>query len=57
LCQTVSIKKSSKKNNKKAITEKYGQNKIRKKHNIHQHDTDDGGQAMGGELMHVQMSR
>jgi len=26
-------------------------------HNRHQHNTDDGGQAMGEELRHVQMSR
>ena len=26
-----------------------------KKHNRHQHNTDDGGQAMGEELIHVQM--
>jgi len=37
-------------------TKKYSQNKI-KKHNRHQHNTDDGGQAMGEELIHVQMSR
>jgi len=28
-----------------------------KKHNRHQHNTDDGGQAMGEEMRHVQMSR
>jgi len=26
-------------------------------HNDHSHNTDDGGQAMGEELRHVQMSR
>jgi len=26
-------------------------------HKRHQHDTDDGGQAMGEELRHAQMSR
>ena len=32
--------------------------KIRnKKHNRHQHNTDDGGQAMGEEMRHVPMSR
>jgi len=31
--------------------------KTTKKHNRNQHDTDDGGQAMGEELIHVQMSR
>ena len=31
--------------------------KNRKKCNIHQHNTDDGGQAMGEEMRHVQMSR
>jgi len=28
-----------------------------KKRNRHQHNTDDGGQAMGEEMRHVQMSR
>ena len=28
-----------------------------KKHNRHQHNTDDGGQAMGEEIRHVQMNR
>jgi len=28
---------------------------IAHRYNIHQHSTDDGGQAMGGELRHVQM--
>jgi len=28
-----------------------------KKHNRHQHNTDDGGQGMGEEMRHVQMSR
>ena len=27
------------------------------KHNRHQHNTDDGGQEMGEEMRHVQMSR
>ena len=31
--------------------------KNKKKHNRHQHNTDDGGQAMGEEMRHVQMSR
>ena len=31
--------------------------KIQKKHNRHQHNTDDGGQAMGEEMRQVQMSR
>jgi len=31
--------------------------KIEKKRNRHQHNTDDGGQAMGEEMRHVQMSR
>ena len=31
--------------------------KKNKKRNRHQHDTDDGGQAMGEEMRHVQMSR
>ena len=31
--------------------------KNRKKRNRHQHNTDDGGQAMGEEMRHVQMSR
>jgi len=31
--------------------------KIQKKHSRHQHNTDDGGQAMGEEMRHVQMSR
>ena len=34
----------------------YHKNK-KKKHNRHQHNTDDGGQAMGEEMRHVQMSR
>jgi len=29
----------------------------KKEHNKHQHNTDDGGQAMGEEMRHVQMSR
>jgi len=32
-------------------------NKKNKKHNRHQHNTDDGGQAMREEMRHVQMSR
>jgi len=31
--------------------------KNRKQPNRHQHNTDDGGQAMGEEMRHVQMSR
>jgi len=31
--------------------------KLKKKRNRHQHNTDDGGQAMGEEMRHVQMSR
>jgi len=31
--------------------------KIKKKRNRHQHNTDDGGQAMGEEMRYVQMSR
>ena len=31
--------------------------KKKKKCNRHQHNTDDGGQAMGEEMRHVQMSR
>ena len=31
--------------------------KNRKKRNRHQRNTDDGGQAMGEEMRHVQMSR
>jgi len=31
--------------------------KQKKKRNRHQHNTDDGGQAMGEEMRHVQMSR
>jgi len=31
--------------------------KIKKKRNRHQHNTDDGGQAMGEEMRLVQMSR
>jgi len=31
-------------------------NKKKRKHNTHQHSTDDGGQAMGEEMRHVQMS-
>jgi len=31
--------------------------KIRKEHNRHQHNTDDGGQAMNEEMRHVQTSR
>jgi len=33
----------------------YSKNK--KKRNRHQHTTDDGGQARGEEMRHVQMSR
>jgi len=29
----------------------------KKKRSRHQHNTDDGGQAMGEEMRHVQMSR
>jgi len=35
----------------------YIKNKNKKKSNRHQHNTDDGGQAMGEEMRHVQMSR
>jgi len=35
----------------------YSKNKKIKKRNIHQHNTGDGGQAMGEEMRHVQMSR
>jgi len=31
------------------------QNNHRKKRNRHQHNTDDGGQAVGEEMRHVQM--
>jgi len=31
--------------------------KKQKKRNRHQHNTNDGGQAMGEEMRHVQMSR
>jgi len=31
--------------------------KFKKKRNRHQHNTDDGGQGMGKEMRHVQMSR
>jgi len=31
--------------------------KTKKKRNRHPHNTDDGGQAMGEEMRHVQMSR
>ena len=31
--------------------------KIEKKRHRHQHNTDDGGQAMGEEMRHLQMSR
>jgi len=31
--------------------------KKKKKRNRHQHNTDDGGQAVGEEMRHVQMSR
>ena len=31
--------------------------KKNKKRNRHQHNTDDGGQAMGEEMRHVQMSK
>jgi len=41
ICQNVSKYAKQEK-----TTEKYIQNKI-KKHNIHQHSTDDGGQAVG----------
>jgi len=35
----------------------YSKNKKNKKRNRHQHNTDDGRQAMGEEMRHVQMSR
>jgi len=35
----------------------YSKNKKIRKHNTHQHNTDDGWQAMGEEMRHVQMSR
>jgi len=38
-----------------SIYQKY--KKTKKKRNRHQHNTDDGGQAMGEEMRHVQMSR
>ena len=31
--------------------------KKKQKRNRHQHNTDDGGQAVGEEMRHVQMSR
>jgi len=34
----------------------YSKNRKIKKRNRHQHITDDGGQAMGEEMRHVQMS-
>jgi len=37
-----------------SIYHKYKKNK---KRNRHQHNTDDGGQAVGEEMRHVQMSR
>jgi len=41
------------KTDRKKKTKKSNQKKIIKKHNRHQHNTDDGGQAMGEELRHV----
>ena len=35
----------------------YSKKTNKKKNNRHQHNTDDGGQAMGEEMRHVQMSR
>jgi len=35
----------------------YITNKKKQKRNRHQHNTDDGGQAVGEEMRHVQMSR
>ena len=35
----------------------YSKNKKNKKRNRHQHNTDDGRQAMGEEIRHVQISR
>ena len=53
-----------KKNNQTKICTQTIQNGVtkkcsihKKKHNRHQHNTDDGGQAMGEEMRHVQMSR
>ena len=37
--------------------DKFSENEIKKQHNRHQHNTDYGGQAMGEELIQVQMSR
>jgi len=34
----------------------YIKKKHKKKRNRHQHNTDDGGQAVGEEMRHVQMS-
>jgi len=36
---------------------KKNRKKIKKKRNRHQHNTDDGRQAVGEEMRHVQMSR
>jgi len=35
----------------------YIKNRKKEKCNKHQHNTDDGGEAMGEEMRHVQMSR
>jgi len=39
------------------VKEMYHITKIKKKRNRHQRNTDDGGQAMGEEMRHVQISR
>ena len=39
------------------VTKKCCIHQKKTKHNRHQHNTDDGGQAMGEEMRHVQMSR
>jgi len=38
-------------------SQKVAYSKNKKKRNRHQHNTDDGMQAMGEEMRHVQMSR
>jgi len=43
--------------NKKTKNNREIQPKENKKHDRHQHNTDEGGQAMGEGLIHVQMSR
>jgi len=53
----VAKKRTEKENNGKNNQKKIMKKKQKIQYRLHQHNTDDGGQAMGEELGHVQISR